>query len=353
MLVCRGGVINQNHISNLNQFTIQSGQTDPTSQNSEKKLIQATKTPLIQAVPLYKSQWVSPPPLRNTALHSDETRPMAQFFSPASTFLGKNYPEDWPHGSLRKMYTSNGPIIFVDETICPIHSPKKYSPYGACKTEIRIISNSGKCLRSIREKLIFGGCTPFFSTKKKSPNITTPQPPKKKTTPRKKNWNQPSKSTTSTSTNSWRVAHQSDALRFDSHEWIVQYSTGVASGGLASNKYSPPKQRTEKWRTASRRSPKTQTKRRHCPRMKNWMVKTHVDDPFQISRKETYENPHLPSQIQMGRLFLPNWPWLEGLLHPFSGIDPIPYQLQKAHNSDDCSLSTNQTSELEEVAPFS
>ena len=79
-----GGVINQNHISII-QINLLSNLV---------KLIQPTKTPLIQAVPLYKNSTAfPPPPPKPTALHSDETRPMAQFFSPASTFLGENTPK--------------------------------------------------------------------------------------------------------------------------------------------------------------------------------------------------------------------------------------------------------------------
>ena len=138
-----------------------------------------------------------PPPLRNTALHSDETRPMAQFFSPASTFLGKNTPKIDPMEAWGKCTRPMGPSFsWMKQSAQFI--PPKISPMELAIGNSNL-SNSGKCLRSIREKLIFRGCTPFFSTKKKkSPNITTPEPPKKKTTPRKKFWNQPSKSTTPT-----------------------------------------------------------------------------------------------------------------------------------------------------------
>ena len=219
---------------------------------------------------------------------------MAQFFSPASTFLVKNTPEIDPMEAWGKCTRPMGRRLFSwmkqSAQFIPLYSPILYSPYGACT----VIGNSWKFESfPIPEDVhvLFlknsssGGPYPFFvHKKKKSPNITTPEPPKKKTTPRKKHWNQPSKSTTSTSTNSWRVAHQSDALRFDSHGWIVQYSTGVASGGLASNKYSPPKQRTEKWPTLPGVPPRPKK------RMKNWMVKTHVDlkhlkdAPLQISQ---------------------------------------------------------------------
>lgn len=154
-------------------------------------------------------------------LHSDETRPMAQR-SPASTFLGT---QDWPHGTWG-LYTSNGPIIFAERKLPNI--PQK-SPWGQKGN-----SNLSNSVLFVKNQSS-GGCTP---------NINTPEPPKKKNA-KKKNWNQPSKSTTS---NSWRMAHQSDALRFDSHGWIVQYSTGVASAGLASNKCSPAR-RTKKWVT--------------------------------------------------------------------------------------------------------
>lgn len=106
---------------------------------------------------------------------------MAQFFSPASTFLVKNTPEIDPMEAWGKCTGPMGRRLFSwmkqSAQFIPLYSPILYSPYGACT----VIGNSNNF--QFRKMFTFyswkihlrGVRTPFLSTKKR--NLpTSPHP---------------------------------------------------------------------------------------------------------------------------------------------------------------------------------